>query len=641
MVSIVFFILSIVLPILTRRGISSILRKFSIISSILALLVNFILIILFFYFKYYSLTLFDYQPFQYQLIDFSFKITTLSAIFSSLISIVGISIEIYSYGYVNHYDTENKRKFLVIFTNIFLMSLMLFTYTANMLAFLFFYEIIAIVAFLTVMTEYEEEETKKAGIYYFVMASCSTFFLFISVLTIYSISHTFAFQKINLTDNFLRDFIFLTIFLAFGIKAGLVPFHKWLVYAHPASPSNISAILSGLTLKMPIYGFILFLTEVLTFDTNWGIIVTFMGSITAILGIIYALKEPILKRMLAYSSIENVGIIFTGIGLYIIFISQNYYAIAILCLAAAIFHSYNHGVFKSLLFMGAGAIINISHKKNINDLGGLIKFAPYTSIFFLIGSLSISALPPFNGFVSELMLFLAFFKTKTLSDPILKGFLILMLANFGLTSALASACFVKNYGGIFLGFLRTDKLEIKEHVPISMRLGQGILSSICIILGLFASFIFQLFGYDFQLPNILFVGILIVLTYVFIFVFIKKITISTPRVTETWGCGYSYLGKNTEFTPSGFSEPIVSIFKDIYRPKKDVKVNHFDKTKSIVSGGTVHINLISIFEEYMYIPISKAFSKITQIVSKLENNNSNTYILYLFITLFFILLLLG
>lgn len=607
----------------------------------LALFTNFFLTILFFYYQFESVILFTYKPFINQLIVFTFRINTLSAIFSSLISIVGFCVVLYTYGYINHYESNSKKNFLVIFISIFLMSQILFVYSGNLLIFIFFYEVIAIVAFLTVMTEFEEEETKKGGIYYFVMASCSTFFLFIGVLTIFSITNSFEIQKITFTDSNIKNFVFVMIFLAFGIKSGLVPFHKWLVYAHPVSPSNVSAILSGLTIKMPIFGFILFLTEIFSPELNWGILVTFVGSITAILGIIYALKEPILKRMLAYSSIENVGIIFTGIGLYIIFSTQNYPAIAILCLAAAIFHAYNHGIFKSLLFLGAGAIINITHKKNVNDLGGLIKFAPYTSIFFLIASLSISALPPFNGFVSELMIFLAFFKSTVLIDPILKGFLILMLANFGLTSALASACFVKNFGGIFLGFLRTENLIIKEHVPLTMRFGQAILSSLCILLGLFSSYIFQFFGYDFQLPNMLFVGIVIGFTYVGIFLLVKKYSQPTQRISETWGCGYTNLDKNTEYTPTGFSEPIVSIFKDIYRPKKTVSINYHDHSKSIVSTGKVHIDLISIFEEYMYIPITKIYSRITTLVAKLENNNSNTYILYLFLTLFFILLILG
>lgn len=609
--------------------------------SVLALTFNLVIVLLFFYNNSLSISLFTYQSTISQLITFSFRINTLSAIFSSLISIVGISVVIYSYGYINHYDSEVKKTFLVSSISISLLSQLLFIYSANLLIFLFFYEIMAIISFLTIMTEYEDDETKKGGIYYFVMASCSSFLLFTGILTIFAFSnpHSFEIQKIFFSDPIIGNFVFLTIFFAFAIKSGLVPFHKWLVYAHPASPSNVSAILSGLTVKMPIYGFILFLTEIFYQELNWGILVTLMGSLTAILGIIYALKEPILKRMLAYSSVENVGIIFTGIGLYIIFSTQNLFAIAILCLAASIFHAYNHGLFKSLLFLGAGAIINITNKKNINDLGGLIKFAPYTSIFFLIGSLSISGLPPFNGFVSELMIFLAFFQSTVLVDPILKGFLIIMLANFGLTSALASACFVKNFGGIFLGILRSNNLDIKEHVPMSMRLGQGILSFVCIFLGLFATYIFELFGYNFNLPNMLFVGILIGIVYILIYAFLRIYSTSSVRISETWGCGYSNLDKNTEYTPTGFTEPIVSIFKDIYRPKKTVTIDFEDNSKSIVSGGTVHIDLISIFEEYMYNPISKVFNRITSIIAKLENNNSNTYILYLFLTLFFILFL--
>ena len=354
--------------------------------------------------------------------------------------------------------------------------------------------------------------------------------------------------------------------------------------------------------------------------------------------------------MLAYSSIENIGVIFTGIGLAVIFYSQSLsnptYAqslsnLAMLSLAGALFHTINHGIFKALLFLGSGAIINVTHSKNMEELGGLIKFMPYTAVFFLIGSLAISALPPLNGFVSELLIFLAFFNSSLVPSTSLKGILIITLAVFGLTSALASACFVKAFGSIFLGVERSEKSRVKEHVPFLMRVGQGILASLCIVLGLFASFIFTALGYSFPIPNMLIIGSVMVLLYIGIFGVIHSQGTQKQRISETWGCGYPTLGPQTEYSASGFSEPLVTIFRDIYRTKKHSELRYFDDKKSIVKDGTVEIKLIKFFEEYLYNPVIRLVQRFSKAIARIENDNFNTYILYLFIVLFIILFFLG
>ena len=305
------------------------------------------------------------------------------------------------------------------------------------------------------MLEYEKKETVKAGMFYFVMTHLSTVFLFFAFLFLYVTTGSFNIQPIT-AQPLIASIAFVFLFLGFGIKAGIIPFHKWLPYAHPASPSNISALMSGVMIKVAIYGLVRFLL-LLPMESWWGMLILVMGTASALLGVIYALKEHDLKKMLAYSSIENVGVILVGIGLYVIFNVSGFTSIAMLALFGALFHSFNHAVFKSLLFMTTGAVINQAETKNIEEMGGLIKRMPTTALMFLIGAVSISALPPFNGFVSELMIFQAFFQSPVLGNPFLVLLLIVALSVFALTSALAAACFVKAFGISFLALAAVTK----------------------------------------------------------------------------------------------------------------------------------------------------------------------------------------
>jgi NADH:ubiquinone oxidoreductase subunit 5 (subunit L)/multisubunit Na+/H+ antiporter MnhA subunit len=396
-------------------------------------------------------------------------------------------------------------------------------------------------------------------------------------------------------------------------------------------------------IKIPVYSLIRFLSLLSIPQQEWGILFLIIGIITALLGIIYALKESILKRMLAYSSIENIGIIFTGLGLYLVFSAGQQNSTAMLALAGTVFHVINHAFFKTLLFLGAGAIIIETNTKNIEDLGGLIKPMPYTAVFFLIGSLAISGLPPFNGFVSELMLFLAFFQTNALESATLKGLLIVCMAAFGLTSALVSACFVKVFGTIFLGVARSDKAKVIERVPWLMRIGQGILAAGCILLGLLAYYLFVFLGYSFPvpIPNLLVVGLVIVIVSLGVVGTIYKTGSRQKRSGEPWGCGIPFLSSKTQYSAMGFSEPIVTIFRTIYRTKKQSKVQYFDRREAIVQGGHAEIKLIKFFEEYLYMPVVRLISRISVLIARLENDNSNTYVLYVFLIVLFIFILLG
>jgi formate hydrogenlyase subunit 3/multisubunit Na+/H+ antiporter MnhD subunit len=362
----------------------------------------------------------------------------------------------------------------------------------NMLVFVFFWEILSMSSFVFVLFEFGKPGTRKAALYYFIMTMLSTMCLLSGFYGIYASTGSFDIRPVASLQNL--TLVFLSLFVGFSIKAGVVPFHRWLPYAHPAAPSSISAMMSGVMIKVAVYGLIRFTLTVLPKEGWWGVLILVAGTVSAILGVIYALKEHDIKRLLAYHSIENIGIILIGLGLYLIYSANGLDELAALALAAALFHTLNHALFKSLLFLTAGSVVSATGKHNIEEYGGLIKQMPYTAGLFLIGAVSISGLPPFNGFVSELMLFQAFFGSYLIQDPVLKSLLVLCLAGFALTSALAAACFVKAFGITFLAVPRSESARNAKEVGKYMIAGEIVPAVLCMALGLFSLQIFSFLG---------------------------------------------------------------------------------------------------------------------------------------------------
>jgi len=496
------------------------------------------------------------------------------------------------------------------------------------------------------MFDYEKEGTKKAGIFYFAMTQLSTLFLIISFVIIYNHTGTLDFSKISEPSPILTSLLFILLTIGFCTKAGIIPFHKWLPYAHPASPSSISALMSGLMIKIAIYGLIRFIFLFSFQELWWGILILVLGTISALLGVIYALKEHNLKRLLAYHSIENIGIIFIGIGLYMIFSYYNLPNIALVALFAGLFHTLNHALFKSLLFLTSGSVVNSTHTKNIEEMGGLVKKMPYTAILFLIGAISISALPPFNGFVSELMIFQIFFKSNAISSPIINLILLISMSLFALTSALAAACFVKAFGIVFLAAPRSKEAKEAKEADLSMLIGPAILAILCIILGIFSyqifSFIGNKAGIIFDLPNLLWISLAGIVILIITVLIVKIISNKNSRVGETWGCGINKQNSRMEYTASGFSEPIVTIFSTIFQTKKVNKKEYYDSDKVIFKEGHAKISLIKFFEEYLYLPELKLINKISEKLYKIQNEiELDPYILYIFLTILILLIIIG
>ncbi|MGD0080805.1 MAG: proton-conducting transporter membrane subunit [Methanoregula sp.] len=574
-------------------------------------------------------------------ISLAFMVDRLAAFFILIIALVSGCVAIYSHEYTEHLTGGSRRNLLCGCTNLFILAMALVVASATTLSFLLFWELMAGASFFLVMYEYREPETRKAGIFYFVMTQISTLFVLLGIIALYEQTGSFAIAPLGAAASPLVTAAFLSLFLGFSIKGGIIPFHKWLPYAHPASPSPISALMSGVMLKIAVYGLIRFLLGLFTPDLWWGVLILAAGTASAVLGVIYALKEHDVKGMLAYSSIENVGIIFIGTGLFVIFTAYHLPQLALISLLGALFHSLNHALFKSLLFLTSGSVIHATRTRDIEQMGGLAHRMPYTSALFFIGALAIAALPPLNGFASEVLIFISFFSSVALVDPFFKVLLFICLSLFALTSALSAACFVKAYGSIFLALPRSPESAGAREVPAAMIAAPAILAAACVFLGLFAFQIFSLSGFPVPMPDMLLVGLLLLVMAALAYVVLYFTASREVRISETWGCGTPSQQPSTEYSGHGFSEPIDVIFSAIYRTRIRNERTFFDGQNCIFREGTGEIRLMKVFEEYFYLPVARASCRAAALLSRFQNGCLDTYLLYVFVTVIAIILFLG
>jgi hydrogenase-4 component B len=574
-------------------------------------------------------------------LHFSFVIDRLAAIFIFLISSVSAAVSIYSMRYIEEASAGQRRRLFVPLMVLFVLSMLLFVASDNIFSQLVFWELMSLLSFFLVMFNYDNSETPKAGLFYFIMTQMSTIFLLAAAVIIYSLSGSFSLQPLTAISPALNAALFLVLFIGFGIKAGIMPFHKWLPYAHSSSPSNVSALMSGVMLKVAIYGLLRYVMDVLEPQSWWGILILAFGTVSALMGVVYALKEHDIKRLLAYHSIENIGIILIGFGLYLIFQQYGLLSLAMLCLAASLLHTLNHAIFKSLLFLTAGSVVEATGTRNIEKMGGLIKKMPYTAILFLIGAIAISALPPLNGFVSELMIFQGFFQSFTLDNPFIIIFLFVCLALFALTSALAAACFVKAFAMIFLAMPRSEAALHAHEVKTPMLIGPAILAALCVIIGVGAFQIFQFLGYSMAIPNMLGIGLILVVFGALVGLVLRLSVRRAARTSETWACGLPTPDSRSEYTASGFSEPILTFFRPLYRTQKEIKRNFWDKWSSVFKDGSFEIHTMKFFEEKLYQPVAKAVQVVSLRFSKAQNVDLDTFILYSFITIVILIAILG
>ncbi|MDD2815371.1 MAG: hydrogenase 4 subunit B [Thiotrichaceae bacterium] len=602
------------------------------------------------------------------------RLDMLSALFFIIIGVVSCAASVFGIGYTREFEsTAYGFMPLGFFTGLFVAGMLGVLIADDALIFMIGWEIMSLASYFLVTFQHTQAANRSAGFLYLLMAHLGG----LAILLAFGIlagmgsgefNFDFSFNDMrdhsNITPLWANIAVGLSLF-GFGMKAGLVPAHAWLPEAHPVAPSHISALMSGVMLKVAIYGFMRVtfdLVSTLSLHWSWGVVLISIGGASALLGILYALMQNDLKRLLAYSSIENVGIIFISLGLCLLFHSQNRPALASLAMIAALYHILNHSIFKSLLFLSAGAVLHNTHERNLEQMGGLIRRVPYTAFFFLIGSLSIAALPPFNGFVSEWLTFQAALQTTGLQSGVLRTLIPFSAALLALTSALSATCFVKLYGTAFLGQPRSKNVRHAHEIDNGMRVAQGFLALLCLLLGIFPTTVIsvleaiphKLIGVE--LANVSAEGWLWltpispgVASYSAPLVLLSIVTVwglgylllhdpKKSRISPAWDCGFGGGTPRTQYTAAAFAMPIRRIFKPVWKVKEKI-----EEQKEI----TLHSKRIDYKLEIsdrswtaLYLPIAAAVNYCARTLGYIQTGNIRTYLSYSFFTLLFLLWLI-
>lgn len=605
-------------------------------------------------------------PTSFPLLNLAVNIDSLSAFFVLIISTVSFASSLYGLSYMQKYVKEYNLGAFGFFYNLFIASLLLVCTASNGLYFLLVWELMSITSYFLVIFENRIKENVKAGLIYLIMTHFGTAFIVLSFILLYISTGSFDFSYIKshaaAIPTLTKNIVFVLALIGFGTKAGIIPLHIWLPRAHPAAPSQVSALMSGVMIKTAILMFIrLFLDVLPTQQVWWGLVILTIGAVSSILGVLYALSEHDIKKLLAYHSVENIGIILMGVGSALTFYALGAIPLTILATSAALYHTLNHAIFKSLLFLGAGSVVHQTHTHNIEEYGGLIKKMPYTALFFLIGALAISAMPPFNGFASEWLTYQSLFMGILAKGTIIKASFIIAAASLAFTGGLAAACFVKAFAVTFLAKPRSKESEKAKESPFIMNIGMGLLAALCLILGLGASLLTPYLvsisksltsmkdGYSVIITNIdsiqigqgfallnlpaVFLSLLGITVLVYCVVFLKTKK-QKEEVVATWDCGAPPLTTRAEITSTAFARSLITMFGGILKPTKQHDVEYSDvESRYFPTSRTVTLNTPNLYEQYLYQPFHKLLINMSSKVGIVQNGNVNQYLLYIFITL--------
>ncbi len=472
---------------------------------------------------------------------------------------------------------RGRASFVRVFFGVMTGALGLMIVAANTILFIAAWEIVAVTAFLLVATEHEQPETRRAAWIYLAASHVATLALFAVVALLHTLTGTWAFAALPAGSGALpagRALLWMAL-IAFGIKAGLMPFHIWLPGAHAAAPSHVSAVMSGVVIKMGIYGLVRVLSLFDAVPSAFSVTLLLAGIASSIFGVAFALAQHDLKRLLAYHSIENIGIIVTGLGIGLVAQAHRMPAIALLGYAGALLHVWNHSLFKSLLFLSGGAAIHAAHTREIDRMGGLARMMPATAAAFLVGAAAITGLPPLNGFVSEWLLYVAGFTSITRSGSAAATLLLIVVVPaLAMTGALALACFVKVFGAVFLGSPRTPEIAAAHEVPRSMRLAMAPLLLGCLVIGLVPASLAPLLERVVRIaaPRLKHVvnlvellqpiqtAALIVAAVCGVAILLLLMATRNARRVLTWDCGYSEPTPRMQYTSSSFARGLVAFF---------------------------------------------------------------------------------
>ncbi|CAN7708679.1 hydrogenase 4 subunit B [Mesorhizobium caraganae] len=593
-----------------------------------------------------------------------FRLDALSTFFLVVVNLGGALASLYGLGYGRHEATPHR---VLPFFPAFLAGMNLVVLADDAFTFLLCWEFMSLASWALVMANHREQDNTRAGYIYLVMAGFGTLALLLAFGLLAGPAGTYTFDAMRAGEpsRFVAAAVLGLMLLGAGSKAGLVPLHVWLPLAHPAAPSHVSALMSGVMTKVAVYGFIRVVFDLLGEPAWWsGVVVLFLGGLTAVLGILYALMEKDLKRLLAYSTIENIGVIFISLGLALAFKANAMPLAAALALTAALFHVLNHSLFKSLLFFGAGAVLTATGERNVEKLGGLIHRMPLTSFAFLVGCVSISALPPFNGFVSEWLAFQAILQSPDLPQWGLKVMVPAVGGLLALSAALAAACFVKAFGITFLGRPRTAVVERAHEVDRYSLAAMFILAALCLLAGILPGLVIDglspvtlsLIGNRMPVQmaqpwlsivpiaesrssyNGLLVFLFIAASASVAAVVIHRFASHALRRAPAWGCGFPDVTPAAQYTAVSFAQPIRRVFGTFaFRARETVEM----PPPGATGPARLTVEMHDVIWEAFYQPIAGAIDFATLRLNRLQFLTIRRYLTLVFLYLVTLLTVLA
>lgn len=575
----------------------------------------------------------------------NFVIDPLAAFFIVVISIMSLVSVIYSKGYLKPYIEKGKNiNSHLVFLPVLIASMMAVVTCQNAFMFLICWEVMSLSSFFLVIFENEKKEVLKAGIKYLVFMHISVLFIMIAfaMLSIKAGSFDFSSFKLVLENNVhFANLIFILAFIGFGCKAGFVPFHNWLPDAHPAAPSHVSAIMSGVMIKTGIYGILRMISLIGVPSKSIAYTVLIISLMSALYGVLYAISQHDLKRLLAYHSIENIGIIGMGLGIGMLGMAYNAPIIAILGFAGGILHILNHSIFKELLFLSAGSVYTKTHTRNIEVLGGLIKSMPKSAVLFLIGSVAICGLPPFNGFVSEFLIYLGMFRGLSIHNFFSCVMILFTIAGLALVGTMAVLCFSKAFSIIFLGMPRSEAAEkVQDDAPCSMIIPMSFLALLTFVIGILPQYVFSVMLKPVSVLvsvnnlDIIPAGFLMWTISIFAFVFVVFLTLlillklkfakGKVQMNETWGCGYNRGNNHMQYTASSYASPFLSMLNPLFKKVFDIE----KPRKLFPQSAHFSMHVEDIEEAYVIEPVVKSDEWFLSKFEGLQDGNIQSYIKY-------------
>ena len=583
---------------------------------------------------------------------FTLKIDALAAFFLvPVFAIPGVAA-LYSLQYLGNPQKAAAAAGNYFFYALLIISMALVVCADTLVTFGVAWELMSLSSFFLVIYDSRKREIRQAGYLYFVFTQAGALFIFAGLGVIFRETGSFAFEQMHAIPESAKLVAAVLLLIGCGSKAGIIPFHIWLPHAHPAAPSHVSAVMSGVMIKMGIYAVFRFYLLLQPASPLLGQIILVLGISSGILGVVYALGKHDLKRLLAYHSVENIGIILLGLGIGMLGAASGNGVMAAFGFAGGLLHVLNHAIFKSLLFLGAGAVIQQTGTTRIDQMGGLMKKMPGTARAFLIGSLSISGLPPFNGFISEFLIYYGAFHGLVLGGA---SFVLTVLAIIALAliGGLAAACFTKVVGIVFLGEPRSEAAAQARKTPPLMLLAQGILALCCLLIGLwpdlFVQAAFQAAQTTSPVPDAVLSQCMSVITAVsrtsilfllllFGVVLLRRLLYIGKEVTTsgTWGCGFSLPTSRMQYTGASYADTMVNFFRPFVRVEKQYR-----PISLIFPGPTSYSTHVhDIFEQGMHALLVRPVRNLLGRLRWIQHGNIQLYIGYIVLTIIVMLFFL-